>query len=148
MRLAKKYRSDGSTVPYLLDTHDGQFCSSTMPATVAEEIVRSAKALTTCDVEGYALYADETMLFPEDAFEFGEGEGPEGHTHLVVKGDEVPEPKRRYRPTKSELLCRARSLGLKVSSRMTNAWLTTLIEEAERGGAADADEDGGDTAGA
>lgn len=148
MRLAKKYRSDGATVPYLLDTHDGQFCSSTMPATVAEEIVHSAKALTTCNVEGYSLLVDESMLFPEEAFEFAENEGPEGHTHLVVRGDEPPAPKRKNRPTKRELLYRARSLGLKVNSRMTNAWLTNLIKDAEQGGAVDADEDGGDTAGA
>lgn len=148
MRLAKRYRSDGATMPYLLDTHDGQFCSSTMPATVAEEIVHSAHTLTSCDVEGYGLLVDESMLFPEDAFEFGEKEGPEGHTHLVVEGEEPPAPKRRNRPTKRELLCKARTLGLKVNSKMTNAWLTNLIEDAERGGAADADEDGGDTPGA
>ena len=149
MRLAKRYRSAGATMAYLLDTHDGQFCSSAMPATVAAEIVRSAKELTTCDMEGYALRVDGELLFPEEGFEFDESEGPTGHVHLTVKGEETPKPERPWRPKKKDLLCKARSLGLKVNSRMTNAWLTTLIEDAERqGGVLDADEDGGDTAGA
>lgn len=148
MRLAKRYRSHGARLPYMLDTQDGQFCESDMPATVALEIVRTAKELTTCDMDGYAILADH-MLFPEEAFEFDEGEGPTGHVHLTVKGEETPKPDRPWRPRKRDLLCRARSLGLKVNSRMTNAWLTTLIEEAERrGGVPDADEDGGDPEGA
>ena len=148
MKLAKKYDHEGAIVTYRLDCKDGYTSESTMPASVALEIIRTAETLENCDYEGFPLLAGGELLFPADVVEFDEGEGPTGDVHIVVKGEKTAKPERPWRPRKAELLAKARSMGLAVNERMTNAWLKTLIAEAEKEGASDADENGEDTAGA
>lgn len=147
MKLTKRYDRAGATVTYRLDCKDGYTSESTMPANVALEIVQTAKTLENCDYEGFPLLVDGELLFPEDLIDFEDMGEPEGNVHIVVKGEEVAKPERPWRPRKAELLAKARSLGLEVNERMTNAWLKTLIVEAEKEGAGNADENGEDTAG-
>ena len=101
-------------IDYKLDTEDGEFCRSTMPATVAEEIAKRSKKVALVDDKGFELSVDGGMRFPKDIFEFEDGEIGE------------PEPPRKSgRPTKAELLEEA-------GKEMTNPQLHHAIEDAKQ----------------
>ena len=137
MKLSKKYRSEGAFMPYLLDVKDGRYCETQMPASCAEEIVRCADKLETCDMAGYELLVNGEMLFPKDGFDFDDSEGPEGEVRIIMEGDEAPKAKgKNGRMNKRELMDKAKSLGIEVNEKMTNKWLQQLIDDAEHGGGA------------
>lgn len=87
MRLTEKYRAEGATIDYLLDTGDGEYCRSAMPADVAEEIANREAERGLDGPEGHELRAGRNR-FPKAAFEFDEGE----EAALTA-----PKPKRRGR---------------------------------------------------
>ena len=60
-------------IDYKLDTGDGQFCKSSMPATVACEIVKRSGKVSASGEEGFELAAGD-MRFPAAFFEFEDGE--------------------------------------------------------------------------
>ena len=92
MKLKKKYDNAASTVDYKLDTKDGQFSQSSMPAKIAEEIAQRADAVELGEEKGFEIVVNGEMLFPQDIFDFDDGE---------IEG---LKPKRSGRPTKDELL--------------------------------------------
>ena len=113
MKLKSKFNDPNNTVEYKLDTHDGQFSKSEMPATVAEEIVQRANMLDLSDEKGFEIVVNGEMFFPKDIFDFEEGE---------IEG---LKPKKGGRPTKDELLKEA-------DKEMTNPQLHQAIENAKR----------------
>lgn len=114
MKLKNKYGNPSATIDYKLDTGDGEFALSTMPATVAEEIAKRSKKVALVDDRGFELSVDGGMRFPKDIFEFEDGE----------LGESEP-PRRGGRPTKAELLEEA-------GKEMTNPQLHHAIEEAKQ----------------
>lgn len=113
MKLKSKFNDPNNTVEYKLDTHDGQFSESKMPATVAEEIVQRANMLDLSDEKGFEIVVNGEMFFPKDIFDFEEGE---------IEG---LKPKKGGRPTKDELPKEA-------GKEMTNPQLHQTIENAKR----------------
>lgn len=111
MKLKSKFNDPNNTVEYKLDTHDGQFSESKMPATVAEEIVQRANMLDLSDEKGFEIVVNGEMFFPKDIFDFEEGE---------IEG---LKPKKGGRPTKDELPKEA-------GKEMTNPQLHQAIENA------------------
>lgn len=76
MRLKDEHK-DGE-VPYLLDCGDGNFAESSMPAPVADEIVRRSKTAGESGREGYDLAVDGGMMFPAEMFRDDSQAEPDG----------------------------------------------------------------------
>ena len=74
MKLKAKYNRNDAMIEYKLDARDGDFCLSSMPATVAEEIVKRADALAMRDEKGFELLVNGEMMFPISIFDFEDGE--------------------------------------------------------------------------
>ena len=70
----KKNQDKDELIDYFLDTHDGQKTRSSMPASVAEEIVKRAETLRLCDTKSFELVVDEKLMFPIDIFYVDENE--------------------------------------------------------------------------
>ena len=113
MKLKDKHNDPDNMVEYILDTHDGERVKSSMPATVAEEIVQRAENLAARDEKGFEIAVNGEMFFPKDIFDFEEGE---------VEG---LKPKKGGRPTKAELLREA-------GKEMTNPQIHAAIEDAKQ----------------
>lgn len=113
MKLKSKYNDPNNIIDYKLDTHDGQFAKSEMPATVAEEIAQRANSLGLRDEKGFEIVVNDEMFFPKDIFDFEEGE---------IEG---LAPKKSRRPTKDELLKEA-------DKEMTNPQLYEAIKSVKR----------------
>lgn len=114
MKLKDKYNDPSKMVDYKLDTRDGQFSLSTMPATVAEEIAQRAEKLSIREEKGFELCVNDEMLLPIDIFDFEDGE---------IEG--IKKPKKSGRPTHAELVDKA-------DKTMTNPQLYRAIENAEQ----------------
>ena len=74
MKLKPKYNDPNNMIDYKLDTHDGQFSQSKMPATIAEEIAQRASSVTLGEEKGFELVVNGDTLLPKDIFDFEEGE--------------------------------------------------------------------------
>lgn len=114
MKLKKKYNNPDAMVTYKLDTQDGEFCQSSMPATVAEEIAQRADSIEVRDEKGFELRVNGNTLLPKDIFDFEEGE---------IEG--FKPPRKSGRPTKAELLEEA-------GKEMTNPQLYNAIQDAKQ----------------
>ena len=114
MKLKSKYNDPAKLIDYKLDTKDGQFCQSQMPATVAEEIAQRATSIEVCEEKGFELVVNGDMMLPIDIFDIEEGE-IEGRKPARKSG----------RPTKAELLEEA-------GKEMTNPQIHQAIENAKQ----------------
>jgi len=114
MKLKDKYNKPTAMVDYKLDTHDGQFSKSSMPATVAEEIAKRAEKLSIREEKDFELCVNGETCLPIDIFDFEDGE---------IEG--IEKPRKNGRPTHAELVDKA-------DKTMTNPQLYKAIESAEQ----------------
>lgn len=74
MKLKPDYNTPEATIGYKLDTKDGSFAESAMPATVAEEIAQRAESVKVGGEKGFEIVVNGEMMFPAKAFDFDDGE--------------------------------------------------------------------------
>ena len=73
-----KLRKGGpARIEYLLDVGNEKFSKTSVPASVALEVVSRAKTRKLGGTQGFELVVDGDMLFPLDAFDWDESEKAE-----------------------------------------------------------------------
>lgn len=119
MKLKKEFNDPSYEIEYRLDTKDGMQTLSSMPAVVAEEIVKRADSVQVIhyDNGGNEYVVNGDTYFPSTIFELEEGE--------VIKEYKPTSSKKSGRPTKAELVEEARDT-------MTNPQLHHAIQEAKK----------------